>query len=289
MPEEKYLSPTGYHVDVLEVFDDGGEGFATLVVQSNEDRDMHRCQVYSSLDFASGDPAIIHDKNLWIYSMWLSPKGWIYQIHSGGVFERSNADGFEVLLEADINFTRICGHTDDEIYIIGQKGYIGLFDGANLTDISVEESNDIYCVSVAPDGTVYASGELGGLFRREGDSWSRITTPVGVELNFVLALDSSSAYICGSSGFCGMLSGEELVVYETPDDRSYFAIARYSGDIYFGAGFRGVEKLEDGVLVNFKDIAFSYYLDASEKYLYTSGLNRVGRFDGSGWLKQEFL
>ena len=289
MLEEPYLSPEGYHVDVLEVFDDRKEGYATLVVQSNEDRDMHRCQIYSSSNFLAGDPPIILDRNLWIYSMWRSPKGWLYYIHSGGILERGNADGFEILVNSDAAFTRIFGLSESEIYIVGQKGYIALFDGVNLIDISIKESNDIYCVSIAEDGTVYASGELGGVFRRTGSDWKQIALPIGVEVNFILALDTTSAYLCGSSGFCGMLRGEELVIYETSDDRSYFAIARFAGDVYFGAGFHGVERLEDGVVVNFKDIAYSYYLDASTKYLYTSGLNRVGRFDGSGWLKQDFL
>lgn len=289
MPDDKYLSPEGYHVDTNEVFDDGAEGFCVLVVQYNEDKDAHRCQLSASPDFADTDPAIVLDRNLWIYAFWQAPSGRRFIIHSNDVVEADRDGAFEVIARANVGLTGIYGRSEEEVYLVGLDGYVGRLSDGEIVDLPIRESADINEVTISPDGTVYAVGEFGGLFRLDGETWTQIDLGIGLDLLGALAVGEDDVLLCGANGFCGRYRNEELITYDPPDERNYYAIAIFQGDVYFGAGFLGVDRLDGTTVAPFKDIAYAYNMRASDKYLYTSGLNRVGRFDGTGWLKCDYL
>ena len=289
MAIKKYVSPEGFSVDTLEVFPAGGSEFMALVIQYNEDRSAHRSEVHFGSDFAGGETEKVFDVPRWVYSLWRAPSGSAYVIHSGGVLERGRiGSDFAPILSADRNFTRLFAAHEDRLFITGIDGYVGLFDGTTLTDLPVTDAEDVYCVSVTEDGAVYASGNEGGLWRLEGSSWSRIELPVAVDIYSVVADGPNGLLLCGEGGFCGRLIEGELVQFEADEEKDYYCMTRYRSDLYVGAGFRGVDRLNGNSLETFKDIAYAYYISSDETYLFTSGLNRIGRFDGSGWLKRDF-
>lgn len=289
MPEEKYLSPQGYHVETLEVFPAGGDGFAALVVQYNEDKDAHRSQANLCLDFESNQIDALCDIHHWIYSMWRSPTDQTYIIHSGGTLERGRGSNFEVVLTSEIELTKLVGVSDDQIFVIGRDGFIGLFDGEALNDVSPENATDIYSISVAPDGATFACGGGGGLWQLNGGTWDQIEMPTNADLHFVLAESADKVMICGEKGLCGQVANGELSLFEADGERAYYCIERFRGAYYFGAGFFGLDKLEGDDIVPFKDIAYAFNIASSSDHLFTSGLNRIGRFDGTGWMKQDFV
>jgi len=286
---EKYVNPEGFSVATQEVYAHDGGGYSTLVIQSNADRDLHRCQVSASADLAAEDPQVVVDLKRWIYSLWRAPSGRRYIVHSNNVLQGETDEGFATVAEGPVPLTAVLGGSEDEIYVLGVNGYVGRLAGDGLVDMPVGQSNAIHHLAFAPDGTLYAVGEMGGLFCRCGEAWEVIGLGLQVELNHALALDADDVLLCGSEGFCGRYTGGKLERYETPDAWSYHAIARFQGDTFFGAGLRGVARLEGDKVEPFKDIAYAFHLASSDAFLFTSGLNRIGRYDGNGWLKRDYL
>lgn len=277
-----------FSVDTLEIYPAGGSQFMALVVQYNESRTTHRSEVHFGSDFASGQTEKILDVFKLIYSLWRAPSGAAYVIHSGGILEKGIEGSFKPILSTDHNFTRLFARSETQIFVTGTDGYVGLFDGTTLKDLPVRDAEDVYCVSVADDGTVYVSGNGGGLWRLDSSEWRRIELPVDVDIYSVLALSSDELLVCGEAGFCGHLQGGKFLQYEADEEKDYHGMTHYRGDLYVGAGRRGVDRLDGTRLETFKDIAFAYYVASDENYLFTSGLNRLGRFDGGSWMKQDF-
>ncbi|TAG11888.1 MAG: hypothetical protein EAZ40_16550, partial [Rhodobacterales bacterium] len=58
--------------------------------------------------------------------------------------------------------------------------------------------------------------------------------------------------------------------------------------LFLGAGYKGLDVLENDEVIPFKDNIFSYRLNSSGKYLFAAGYNEVARFDGESWLATEF-
>lgn len=287
MAKEKYVSPEGYTVDVLEVFQYGVEGIACLVVQSNEDRSFHRSEIRLCHDFAVDDPETAFELPVWIYSIYAKTDVDFLAVHSGGTVLRGAPGQMPVVLETERNFTKICPSRRGA-FIVGLDGYVGHFDGRDLVDMPVIGSEEIYMVSEAQDGTVMASGGSGGLFRLNGTVWTQIDLRLGAELYAVLSLDRRTTLFCGSEGVCGLLEGESLTLFDVPDNRDYYALAQFKGRTYFGAGFRGLDVLDGTEVVPIKDNVYCYELHASARHLFASGFNELVRFDGNEWLSTEF-
>ncbi|MDH5531530.1 MAG: hypothetical protein OEY05_15975 [Paracoccaceae bacterium] len=287
MEEERYRDAEGFSTDVLEAFPYGKSGLACLTVQSNEDRDLHRSQIMVSESFGVDPPRPAFDIKTWIYSLSKAADKEFYIALSGGTLQVGAPANPRTLIETSHSFTKLC-YAKKGVYVIGLNGYIGYFDGTNLTDMPVTGAQDIYLVATAPDGTIFACGDRGGLYRRDNDEWVRFDLPISMDIYRIVPLSSNTIIMCGARGFCAQFYDGDLIVYDTPDQRKYFCVAKYRGDWYFGAGFRGLEKLAGNEVVPFKEKVYSYELWADETQLIASGMNRVARFDGSAWAAVDF-
>ena len=209
--------------------------------------------------------------------------------YSGGTLGRGDpARGtVEAVLDTGKQLTKICPASKGA-FVIGLDGYVGHFDGKRITNMPVPGVSTVYCVSEAPDGTVYASAERGGLYRREGKAWKALALGIKGDVNVVVALDAKTALLCGADGLCGRLEGATFVRYQAPASRHYRAMVEYQGRLYVGAGFHGLDVLEGRVVVPFKENILAYHLASSGKYLFASGRNEAARFDGTAWLANAF-
>lgn len=287
MGKEPYVSPEGFTPVVLEVFPYRQTGLACLVVQSNEDRDLHLSEINLCEDFSAEDPETVFSIKSWIYSMLQITDDEIYIAHSGKALRRGAHAEPQTVLTVDADMTKLCAGSGG-IYVLGLHGYVAFYDGRTLTDISVAQSDDIYFVAETPNGTIYACGGKGGLFRRDGAAWSPIDLGTNAEIYRILLPDDKTLLLAGSNGFCARLAGDALTVFKTPEGRDYRAVALFGKQLFFGAGMHGLDVLKDGEVVPFKDNIYSYNLFANDQYLFASGLNEVARFDGDDWLATEF-
>ena len=287
MAKEKYVTDEGFSVEVAEAYAYGDEGLACLVIQSNEDRDIHLSEIKLCGDFSASDPETVFEFKGWIYSLLQKSDREVYIAHSGKTLRRGPHDAPQIVLDLDADVTRLCDSATG-VWIVGLRGYVAHFDGERLVELPVPDATSIYMVSEAPDGTVFACGDSGGLYRLDGEAWTRIDLGIGADIYRILATGASRVLLAGEKGLCGLFEGESLRLFTPPDDRNYRAVAEYRGRIFFGAGFLGLDVVEGEDVVPFKDNIYSYYLNADGHYLIAAGLNEVARFDGEGWLAAEF-
>lgn len=287
MGKDPYVSPKGFTHDVLEIFPYRVNGMACLVVQSNQDRDQHFSEINVCSDFENENPETVFSLKSWIYSMFQTIDEKIYIAHSGKKIRFGTHQEPQIVLNVDIDMTRLCPSSHG-VYVLGLNGYVGHFDGRILSDMPVLQAGDIYYVSEAPDGSIFASGSKGGLYRRESNAWVKIELGIGSEIYRVLALNGKSVLLAGSEGLAGRYDSEELIPFSVPTKRDYRDIAVFKGKTYFGAGFQGLDVLEDLEVVPFKPNVITYKMFANEKFLFTAGYNLAARFDGNSWLATEF-
>ena len=287
MPKDKYVTDEGFSIDAIEAFPYNSDGIACLVVQSSEDRDIHLSEIKVCDDFSTDDPHTVFQLKSWIYSMWQVSNREIYIAHSGKKLRSGPHQAPAIVLEVKADMTKLCASSRG-VWIVGLNGYVAHFDGGALSEFPVPDAGNIYFVSEAPDGTVFACGDAGGLYRLDGNAWTRIDLPTGSDIHRILAKGREWVLLAGSDGLCAELNGANLQFFSPPDRRHYRAIAEYKGQIFVGAGHLGLEVVKDGAVVPFKDNVYTYNLETDGKVLVATGLNEVARYDGTAWLAAEF-
>ncbi len=270
---------------VHEVFSYRGTGLACLVVQSNEDRDHHVSEVDACDDYTTEDPAALWSSKVRAYSMCPASDDVVYLAHSGKVLCRGPLDSLEPILTHDKDVTRLCGARRG-VYLVGLGGYVGHFDGETLHDLPVPDS-DVYSVAESRNGTLWAAGSKGRVYRRVGDVWEAIRVGGEGDVRFVAAKDDAILF-AGASGLCGRIDGDTVTRFDTPVAREYFAVAVFRGRVYVGAGRDGLDVVESERVVPFKENVYSYHLSADDEHLFAGGLSEAARFDGEGWLATAF-
>jgi hypothetical protein len=269
----------------LEAFPYRETGMVCLVVSSNEDHDTWLSELNACDDFATEDLETRYSQRAWVYSMWLASDDDVYIAHSGKVLRRGPLDAPEIVLTHDRDITRLCGAARG-VYIVGLDGYVGHYDGATLHDLPVPDA-EVFHVAEAADGTLYPAANRGRVFRRDRDTWHPMKVADGGDIRH-LAADGEAMLFAGATGVCGRLQGETITRFSAPADRDFFAITRFHGRVFVGAGRRGLDVVENDAVVSFKDNVYSFKLWANDAYLFATGLNEAARFDGESWVASEF-
>lgn len=83
--------------------------------------------------------------------------------------------------DLDVGFEDIDGFSENEIYAVGLKGQIWMFDGNNWIQLSSPTNRNLASLKCAPDGLVYVVGDEGVILRGRKESWELIDQELTTE------------------------------------------------------------------------------------------------------------
>jgi hypothetical protein len=273
-------------VECVAVFA-GAKSLSCLTVQRHEDGDASRSQIQRAEIYPDDKPVPIFDVDESIWTMWMSPSE-TYYAASTRSFIHGRGNDFTRSELPHARITSIWGFSDDQVYAIGDGGTVLCFDGEHWADMSIESGGYLHAISGTSARDLFVTGDRGQLFRRSGNTWDRIDLGTSVNLYGVCATDPDNILVCGAGGFVARWSNGTMTRLRGQPERDYLDVARFRGDVYFGAGANGTDKLEGESIVSFKDKALAQKLSATERYLCACGGNQIACFDGAAWLANKF-
>ena len=140
---------------------------------------------------------------------------------------------------------------------------------------------------ISPDD-VYVVGDRGYICHYDGGVWTETGSPTNYNLERVLCVSQEEVYICGKNGLFlrGNRKGWEII--DVPDgfDEDFWGLAAFRGRVFLSTAFRVMvwdgHRLDD-VDLGVEPTASLNRLRASDQALWVIGLNDLIRFDGEEW------
>ena len=257
-----------------------------LVVSADEDRQSFNSEVFRFTDIET-PAARLFQIDDWLSSMWVSPGGTCFL---AGILGQcfSNVSGtLSGQKVTDKRLFRIWGLDDQAVYCVGADGTCVYFDGTQWRSMSDGLFGHLYAIAGTRRDNLLCAGDGGFVARYDGVRWNQIDLPTNAAFRYIHVVGDDDFYLCGLDGACFRLRGGQLQTIEA-EAHDLYAIAEFQKEIYFGSSASGIFKIQDGKLILVKDKAKGYKVSASEKFLWTCGMEQTARFDGENWKKVDF-
>src|SRR5581483_5938989 len=107
-------------------------------------------------------------------------------------------------------FISVDGFGMDEIYAVGHRGEIWMFDGKKWRQIDSPTNLILNCVRCMPSGEVFIGGDGGVMLRGRRNAWKKIKQDVTEEALTSLAGFQDRVYFCTEGGTILALDGNSV-------------------------------------------------------------------------------
>jgi|GEM_PF-6502331 len=290
MSDGPYINDDGWSVDCTLVQAGSKSDVWSLVVQMDEDRINKQSQIFYTPDSDNQDSSVIGQTQTWISSFWVSPSGTIYACDGPRLWTARPGGALEPESGlADRAMLKVWGLDDHRMFILGEDGLALRKDGTNWQDISLPDGRRLVDITATPAGEVFACGHTGAFCRLEGAAWLSIDLGTDVNIRGVRAMKDGSVIGCGERGTAFRYSDGQVEFFKAEPDRYFGGAAEFMGKVFFGASGDGVEVLNGDEIVPFKPNVYGQRLSANESYLWSCGGNSIFRYDGKGWIAEDFV
>jgi len=139
---------------------------------------------------------------------------------------------------------------------------------------------------------IYAAGLYGEIWHFDGIHWIRMDSPTNVKLQAICCVDPCTTYIAGARGL--VLRGNGLTwnpLLNTSSELTIWSIAKYGNEIYLSTNQGNLLKIQNDEVSSVKtglEPFSTFYLDAKDGLLLSTGRKDVAVFDGSEWRRLSY-
>ena len=131
-------------------------------------------------------------------------------ITSTGLSEKSNVIEATPNFIQSPNFNRIWGISDEEIYVVGEKGVVWRYNGTDWNYKEVGTGGNLSGLHGSSNSNIWVTGEMGVCALFDGNTWNAdFKTPYGQFMYDVFVADSNFAVAGHSGGYFYIFNGVE--------------------------------------------------------------------------------
>jgi hypothetical protein len=226
----------------------------------------------------------------------LGPLGQILAIGSGDVHEEKVHDLPHK--PSGRSMVRCVQNVGGRVYVTGMMRQVYERIGKDqwrwmgpISDLAPGAVRGLESIVGHKDGSLYAVGWEGEIWKSEGQRWSQVASPTNVILTRIISSGDGTLFACGQAGT--LLKGiglhwEFIDTGATKED--FWDIAWFKGKLYV-ASMRSLYTLEDSSLrpVSFgKDVPLTFYhLSVCDEKIWSIGSKDVMSYDGKDWSRIE--
>jgi hypothetical protein len=173
-----------------------------------------------------------------------------------------------------------------QVYRREASGWVH-FDMGILDRLSGASALDLNCLDGTSENDIYVVGQHGFLAHFDGHQWTRLRPPSSLNFYWVRCVSPSEVYVCGQKGgvFRGNHTGWEN--YSRPDlGVDFWCAETFNGKLYFAATPRLYEfdgERISAVSTGLRPVPDGHRLHANEGVLWSFGNSHLCFFDGTKW------
>ncbi len=154
--------------------------------------------------------------------------------------EASAPTGWTVIPAGTANLNAVSGVSDSAVWVVGDKGTIGHWDGTSLTFESSGTTANLRGVFARSTTEAYAVGDGGTILHRVGTAWQQVAAGLTRQVLTGVWADASRVVAVGSNGtiVLGGAMGYQLV--SSSYQENLFSVTGVSGGLVTAVGALGL-------------------------------------------------
>jgi len=189
---------------------------------------------------------------------------------------------------SNIDLQRIWVAPDDRVFAIGRNGHSMVLVDGTWQAIKAGSPHQLHDISGANGVGIFSCGSEGTLQRLTDDGWEVIDLCRSDLFRGVCVSMDGTLRLAAGNGVCLEVRNlEEVVLLDAPAT-TFFTVAEYKGDYYWGDE-AGVYIQDERSIKPLYDTGFAFDFRTDSDYLYCVGTDRAWRFDGENWLSLRLI
>lgn len=176
------------------------------------------------------------------------------------------------------------GHVSDSgmAWVFGSEGAIFFRSNDTWESASLESDTAIRAMGGSAKLGLFAGGENGTLYRRDGIAWQHVDTGFGVDIRGISGNEKSLHLAC-ERGIFGVLENSEMRILESDLSSDFLSIAEFREKIFVCDSSFGISTISGDELLPFANLGYVYRLNSTVDWITANASQYVVQFNGEEW------